>query len=264
MKGMIFHTRSFSVHDGPGIRKSIFLKGCPLRCKWCHNPESHSFECEQVNSTQQLGSKCFDQTKTIGKLVSIEGLMQEIRADIPFFDESGGGVTLTGGEPLAQPLFTAELLRSCKNEGIHTALDTCGHASTKNFERTIEQTDLYLFDLKLASANAHKQYTGVDNRQILQNLKLASDSAKPIIIRIPLIEGITDTNENLEGIKSIIASHKNIIRIDFLPYHSLAKHKFEMSNKNYSLSQMENYLLSKAQAIADSFKGVAPIISIGG
>jgi pyruvate formate lyase activating enzyme len=171
MKGMIFHTRSFSVHDGPGIRKSIFLKGCPLRCKWCHNPESHTFEYEQINTNQQLGNKSFVQTKTIGKLVSIDDLMQEIRADIPFFDESDGGVTLTGGEPLAQPEFTVELLNACKNEGIHTALDTCGHASTNDFARTIQNTNLYLFDLKLASSDAHKQYTGVDNGLILQNLK---------------------------------------------------------------------------------------------
>ena len=264
MKGMIFHSRSFSVHDGPGIRKSIFLKGCPLRCEWCHNPESHQFDTEEVRSSQKLGSKSFDETKTIGKLVSVEGLMQEIRADIPFFDESGGGVTLTGGEPLAQPNFTVALLSACKNEGIHTALDTSGHASSKDFERTIEHTDLYLFDLKLASADAHKKYTGVDNRLILQNLKLASEAGKRIIIRIPLVEGITDTAENIEGIKSIIASHRGITRIDLLPYHSLAKHKFEMSNKKYSLEDMDNYSQSKAQTIANSFIGLAPIISVGG
>lgn len=261
---MIFHTRSFSVHDGPGIRKSIFLKGCPLRCKWCHNPESHYFDEEEVHSFQKLGSKSFEQVKTVGRLVSVDDLMHEIRADIPFFDESGGGVTLTGGEPLAQPLFTLELLNACKNEGIHTALDTSGNVSNKDFERTIEHTDLYLFDLKLASAHEHKKYTGADNRLILQNLKLASDSAKPIIIRIPLVEGITDTTDNLEGIKSIIASHKGIARIDLLPYHSLAKHKFVMSKKNYSLADMDNYSLNKAHTIANSFNGLAPIISVGG
>ncbi|HZJ73932.1 MAG TPA: glycyl-radical enzyme activating protein [Perlabentimonas sp.] len=264
MKGIIFHTRSFSVHDGPGIRKSIFLKGCPLRCKWCHNPESHLFDFEEVQSLQKLGSKSFNQTKTVGRVVSVEELMRAIRADIPFFEESGGGVTLSGGEPLAQPDFTVELLAACKNEEIHTALDTCGHAPSKDFKHTIEHTDLYLFDLKLANSDAHKQYTGIDNRLILQNLKLASESGKPIIIRIPLVEGITDTSENLEGIKSIVASHRGINRIDILPYHSLAKHKFKMRNKKYSLDDMKNYSQSKAQIVANSFKQLVPIVSVGG
>jgi pyruvate formate lyase activating enzyme len=264
MRGVVFNTRSFSVHDGPGIRKAIFFKGCPLRCAWCHNPESHSFDIESVDVNQRISQKTFCTKQEIGKIVSVEELMVSIRADIPFFEESGGGVTLTGGEPLAQPSFALELLKACKLESVHTALDTCGYAPWGAFEQTLAYTDLYLFDLKLASPKLHKQYTGVDNEMILKNLQKLSNSGKTIIIRIPLVQGITDTKGNIEGLKEIISSAKSITRIDFLPYHSLAKHKFSKQGKEYSLGNMENYPKHKAQEIAHSFEGLTPLVSVGG
>ena len=264
MKGTVFHTRSFSVHDGPGIRKAIFLKGCPLRCMWCHNPESYRFEVEAIQSTQKVGDKSFSQTQTVGYETTVEDVMRGIRDDIPFFEESGGGVTLTGGEPLAQPEFAIELLRACNTEGIHTAVDTCGHAPSEVVEQSFSFTNVYLFDLKIADNEKHKQFTGKGNKLIFENLRLLSEAGKDLIIRIPLVEGITDTPDNIDSLQSIIACTNGVSRIDLLPYHSLAKHKFSKQGKEYSLAEMGNYPKQKAQEIACSFEGLAPVISVGG
>jgi pyruvate formate lyase activating enzyme len=264
MEGIIYHTRSFSVHDGGGIRKAIFFKGCPLQCIWCHNPESQSFEVETMHKTQKLGDKSFTVDQTVGRVVTVNEIMKEIRADIPFFDESGGGVTLTGGEPLAQPQFAIALLKTCKQEDIHTAVDTCGYAILDVFEQAIPFTDVFLFDIKLANNNQHKRYTGMDNQLILNNLRLVSSKGKNITIRIPLVEGITDTEQNIEGIKLIIKSLNGVQRIDLLPYHSLAKHKFLQCNRDFELNNMDNYSIEKATEIAKYFNGLAPIVSVGG
>ncbi len=211
-----------------------------------------------------MGDKSFSQTQTVGYETTVEDVMRGIRADLPFLEESGGGVTLTGGEPLAQPEFAIELLRTCTIEGIHTALDTCGYAPNEVVEQSLPFTGIYLFDLKIADDKKHKQYTGMGNGLIFENLSLLSDAGKQIIIRIPLVEGITDTSCNIDSLKGIIGRTKGVSRIDLLPYHSLAKHKFSKQGKEYPLSEMENYPKYKAKAIALLFKGLAPVISIGG
>lgn len=217
-----------------------------------------------MQATQRLGNVEFYQSKTVGRFVTVNELMVDIRSDIPFFEESGGGVTLTGGEPLAQPSFAIALLHACKNEGIHTVLDTCGYAPPEVIEQTIPITDVYLFDLKLANSQEHKKYTGVGNELILKNLALLSKQGQIITIRIPLVEGITDSAENIDGLKSIIKSTKGIQRIDLLPYHSMAKHKFKQCNRHYALNDMENYPIAKVEEVAHSLDGLAPFISIGG
>lgn len=264
MRGIVFNTRSFSVHDGPGIRQTIFFKGCPLKCLWCHNPESQAFGVETMQNNQKVGDKTFIQIQTVGYETTVKNVMQSIKADIPFFEESGGGVTLTGGEPLAQPEFAIELLRVCTAEGIHTAVDTCGHVPQNTIVQSMPFTNVYLFDLKLADSLKHKKYTGVGNELILKNLELLSSAGKTIIIRIPLVDGVTDTKENINDLKDIIANTKGVSRIDLLPYHSLAKHKFSKQGKEYKLNKMGNYPKRKAQEIALSFKGLAPVISLGG
>jgi pyruvate formate lyase activating enzyme len=264
MEGIIYHTRSFSVHDGGGIRKAIFFKGCPLQCIWCHNPESQSFEVETMHKTQKLGDKSFTVDQTVGRVVTVNEIMKEIRADIPFFDESGGGVTLTGGEPLAQPNFAIALLKACKANEIHTALDTCGYVPREVMAQTIPHADVYLFDIKLANSHEHKRYTGLGNEVIVENLKLISSKGKNINIRIPLIEGITDTKQNIDGIKLMIKGLQGVQRIDLLAYHSLAKHKFDQCNRDYQLNDIENYPTEKALEIAKLFEGFAPVVSVGG
>jgi len=264
IEGVIFNTRNFSVHDGPGIRTTIFLKGCPLKCTWCHNPESQSKDIEQFSTTKSLGGKSFETNEIIGKHISVAQLLDEIKKDIPFFDESGGGVTLSGGEPLAQPEFTIELLRSCKSLGIHTALDTCGYAPWKVLEKTVSLTDLYLFDLKIIDNQKHIKHTGLSNGLILENLTKLADLAKPIHIRIPLVEGITDTTENLQAIKKIILELGCVQRIDLLPYHTLAKNKFKRFYVEYSLKDLGEYSKAKSQTILNDFKALAPMITVGG
>ncbi|MFP4556571.1 MAG: glycyl-radical enzyme activating protein [Bacteroidales bacterium] len=264
MRGIVFDTRSFSVHDGPGIRKAIFLKGCPLQCLWCHNPESQFFEDETVLNTQRVGEKSFTQTQTVGYETTVDELMQSIRADVPFFEESGGGVTLTGGEPLAQPEFSIELLKACTDEGIHTAIDTCGHVPAEVVKQSMPYTNVYLYDLKIADSRKHREFTGLGNMLIFENLRLLSSAGKNLIIRIPLVDGITDTTDNIDALKEIISGTKGVSRIDLLPYHSLAKHKFSKQGKEYGLAEMENYPRHKTQEIARSFAGLAPVVSVGG
>ncbi|MBE0663827.1 MAG: glycyl-radical enzyme activating protein [Bacteroidales bacterium] len=263
MQGIIFDIRSFSIHDGPGIRQTVFLKGCPLRCAWCHNPESQENITETMTSHKKLGGQTFTRTEEVGKLMSVEGVMQSIEKDIPFFEESGGGVTFSGGEPLMQPEFTTALLTASRKNGIHTALDTCGYAEPEVIDKVLPLTDLFLYDLKLADDEAHKQFTGVSNRPILENLNKISASGKPIIIRIPLIPGITDTEENLSGLKYIIEQTQGIQRIDLLPFHAIAKSKYERMGKTCWQQTENGYDQFKAQEIKEYFMNSVQTVTIG-
>jgi pyruvate formate lyase activating enzyme len=263
IRGLIFDIRSFSIHDGPGIRQTVFLKGCPLRCAWCHNPESQENIIEKMTSHKKLGGQTYTRTEDVGKQMSVEDVMQSIEKDIPFFEESGGGVTLSGGEPLMQPEFTTALLKACRKQGIHTALDTCGYAEPEIIDMVLPHTDLFLYDLKLADDEAHKHYTGMSNRPGLENLKKIIASDKPIIIRIPLIPDITDTESNLAGLKRIIERTKGIQRIDLLPYHTIAKSKYERMGKTSWQPDSNFYDKSKAEEIKQYFINAANIVSIG-
>jgi pyruvate formate lyase activating enzyme len=264
MQGLIFNIRSFSVHDGPGIRQTIFFKGCPLNCSWCHNPESRNSKQEVWTKTNTLSEKKFKESETIGRWVSVDDLMIEVLKDVPFFEESGGGVTLSGGEPLAQADFTKELLKICKEKGIHTAIDTSGYARSVDMEKIIPFTDLFLFDLKIIDNQKHFEHTGKGNELILNNLKLLSAANKKIHIRIPLVENVTDLPENLEAIKEIILNTRGIERIDLLPYHFSARNKYERLKKEYTKVSKEEYPPEKAFLIKDFFQNLTPVLSIGG
>ncbi|HPE18008.1 MAG TPA: glycyl-radical enzyme activating protein [Tenuifilaceae bacterium] len=263
-EGIIFNIRNFSVHDGPGIRTTVFLKGCPLNCKWCHNPESQRFDIERFEKIKNLGSRSFVSLENVGKKYTVAKVLDEVTKDTPFFEESGGGITLSGGEPLAQPEFTIELLRVFKSLGINTALDTCGYAPWKVVEKTIPLTDVFLYDIKIIDNQEHINQTGVSNRLILENLKQLAESAKTIHIRIPLVEGITDSENNLQAIINVINNLKSVKRIDLLPYHTLAKHKFHKFYGKYSLEYLNEYPKIKSQEILKKFLGVAPLVSLGG
>ncbi|NLN95537.1 MAG: glycyl-radical enzyme activating protein [Bacteroidales bacterium] len=264
MLGLIFDIRSFSVHDGPGIRQTVFLKGCPLRCAWCHNPESQKNETETIRKNKKIGNKVFSSVEKVGKWMGVDEVMKIVKKDIPFYEESGGGVTLSGGEPMMQGEFAGSLLNACKNENIHTTIDTCGYAEPQVLESILPFTDLFLYDLKIADEQKHTQYTGVGNQLILSNLKIISKNNKPIIIRIPLIPDITDNIANLEALRNIIESTPGIIRIDLLPYHSSAYNKYERMGRIPVYSVSENYDSQKAAEIKDFFNNSAPFISIGG
>lgn len=264
MNGLVFDIRHFSVHDGPGLRVTVFLKGCPLSCAWCHNPESQSFETETYMRTHRLEDKTFEVTEHVGKMMSVKEVIEEVEKDVSIFDESKGGVTFSGGEPLSQPDFLRGMLQVCKAKEIHTAVDTSGFASQSVMESIIPLTDLFLYDLKLANDDEHKKYTGVSNSIIFKNLDLITKANKRVIVRIPLIQGITDTDENLKSLRNIIRQHPTIERVDILPFHNIAKSKYERFGKQYTLENADAYDNGKAEEIKKYFEEVIKTVSIGG
>ena len=221
--GTIFSIEEFAIHDGPGIRTTIFMKGCPLRCAWCHNPEGLSFEKQELN-TKNGRVPC-------GEVYNSDELAERMLKNAGFFQMNGGGVTLTGGEPMAQPQFVIDFLE--KIEPLHKVIETSGYTSPSVFEKVISLVDLVLFDIKHTDPEIHKKFTGFDNRLILNNLRILIDSGKEFIIRLPLIPGVNDTYENMMSIYSLIKNASSLIRIEFLPYHRTAGAKYEMTGQVY-------------------------------
>ncbi len=215
MQGIVFNIQRFSVNDGPGIRTTVFMKGCPLSCWWCHNPEGISFGQGSANG------------KEIGTVWDIHTLFKEIEKDRIFYDESGGGVTFSGGEPLAQPEFLEAALTKCLQEGIHTAVDTSGFADMEAFKKIMPFTNLFLYDLKLIDAEDHYKYTGSKNELILNNLDFLLKSKSNIILRIPLIPDITYKKENIEGIIDYLSKYEVKPVVNLLNYHRIAEGKYE-------------------------------------
>ena len=257
--GIVFDIIKYSVHDGPGIRTTVFLKGCPLDCIWCHNPESKKLDPETTIkiTRNKLLKLSYSETKdVVGKEVTVDEIIYEILKDSLFYEQSGGGVTFSGGEPLMQPDFLQSLLQRCKEKDIHTAVDTSGYAGTEAFNKIIPFTDLFLFDLKIMDEEDHKKYTGMSNKLILRNLINLSESAKKIRIRIPLIPGITDTESNLGKIAEFLSHLKNISNIDLLPYNELSEGK----NKKFSSKvQLENLKIQPNESLDKIKKTFEPL-----
>ena len=214
VKGTIFNIQRFSVHDGPGIRTTVFMQGCPLDCWWCHNPEGRPFGLGKQNGN------------TTAKEHSVDELMDVILKDRIFYDESGGGVTFSGGEPMSQPLFLEEILEQCNVSGIHTAVDTSGYTQKQNFDKIIPFTDLFLFDFKIMNGGLHKKFTDVENENILQNFRFLLEKAKKIIVRIPLIPDITSTDQNVMDVIEFLSCQKSRPEINILPFHRIAEGKY--------------------------------------
>ena len=260
--GTVFNIMRFSTHDGPGIRTTVFLKGCPLNCWWCHNPENWQHVPSEVYLRKRCSGcgicidSCPEQAlertpqgiitnadrcahcghcvrvcpfeareRTLWK-VDVSGLAQSIARDIPFYEQSGGGVTFSGGEPLCQPDFLLAMLAECAKLEIHRAVDTSGHAAAEILMATACLTDLFLYDLKVLDPVKHAVHTGVDNSLILKNLRRLSDSGADIVIRIPLIPGVNDDDENLARTGEFIAGLPQRHRVDLLPYHRTAGPKY--------------------------------------
>lgn len=251
MKGIIFDIKEFTVHDGPGVRITVFLKGCPLRCQWCHNPEGllskpelmikhnlcvHCGKC--TAGCNHEACKPFDRClfacpngliEVAGEVVEGKALANELLKHKDLLNANGGGITISGGEPLMQPDFLLELLRNLK--GIHRAIQTCGYAQEDDFMKVINHVDYVMYDLKIADNELHKEYTGVSNNLILRNFENLKACGKPFVIRIPLIPGITDTKENLMQISDITGESP----VELLPYNSLAGSKYGMVGRSYDL-----------------------------
>ncbi|MFO7978702.1 MAG: glycyl-radical enzyme activating protein [Bacteroidales bacterium] len=264
IQGIVYDIRSFSVHDGPGIRSTVFLKGCPLRCSWCHNPESQPFGQEFWEVTQRTGSFTTTCQEPLGRIMTVDEVVKQVADERPFFEESGGGVTLSGGEPLSQPQYCLELLKQLKKQGIHTALDTSGYAPAGVMDSVIPFTDLFLFDLKFIDPQQHIRHTGKSNQTILENFSRAYASGKSLIVRIPLVEHITDTDKNIRELKHFLAAFPAIERIDLLPYHCIARHKYQKLGRPDPLGLHDNYPREKALLIQQQFTALAQQVSLGG
>lgn len=257
----VFNIMRFATHDGPGIRTTVFLKGCPLSCWWCHNPEGQSYR-PQVLYFEERCRHCGDclaacpqgvadfacrrcavcaeacqaeARQVAGKRVTLGEVVREIEKDVIFFDESGGGVTLSGGEPVAQPHFAEALLQACRDRGIHTVLETCGFAHPETFLRVALAADMVLFDLKLMDPARHKQYTGVSNRGILRNLEHLAERGRAVRVRIPVVPGINDSDEDA-GQFSEYLKKLGIRDIEWLPYHHIGVEKYRRLGLTYRLN----------------------------
>ena len=223
--GRIFDIQRFSVHDGPGIRTIVFFKGCYLRCRWCCNPESQSYEIEEM----KMGGK----TKTVGRDVSVEEVMQTVREDRAYYEMSGGGLTLSGGEATAQPDFAEALLSAAKNEGIHTAIETTAFAPQSVLTRLLPHLDLVMMDIKHMDSQKHEAYTGRPNEEILENARFVAERAKELIVRVPVIPTFNDTEEEICAIARFANSLPEVRRLHLLPYHRLGQDKYKGLGREY-------------------------------
>ncbi len=237
----IFDIQRNSFVDGPGIRTTVFFKGCNLRCRWCHNPESRNFEkeilfyqnkctgcgrCKEITA-DNIDFICFSDAKEIcGKEYTVDEVFGEIIKDKTFYETSGGGVTFSGGECMLQIDFLTEILKKCKDTGIHTAIDTAGHISWESFEKILPYTDLFLYDIKTMDEKKHKEYTGVTNRLILENIKNLLKTGADIWVRVPVIPGFNDNEEEMRSIRSFFEKNGYPKKIELLPYHAMGEHKY--------------------------------------
>ena len=241
MTGTIFDIQKFCVHDGPGIRTTVFFKGCPLRCPWCHNPESRSRErellfypekCTGCGSCRELSIErgelvCPQGARILcGRRVTTDEVMAEVRRDFDFYAAGGGGVTLSGGEPLFQPAFARAILKACREAGIHTAVETCGITDSEALASVAEYTDLFLFDIKETDAARYKAYTGADHATVMRSLSFFNTLGKAIVLRCPIIPGYNDREAHYEEICHIANTTESVLRIELLPYHALGEGKY--------------------------------------
>lgn len=282
--GIIFNIQRYSIHDGPGIRTTVFLKGCPLRCKWCANPESINpypeifFREERCNQCGNCLEACsrkaitinesgvqIDRTKCdsclkceevchtsaisrIGKKITVEEVVTEVMLDEPFYNNSGGGITISGGEPLYQAKFTLNLLKECKNRSLHTALDTSGYAKWEVLDEILNYTDLVLFDIKHLNQEEHQKGTGLGNELILTNLEKILKKGKRVWARIPVIPNYNNSHQYIETLEKFL-SRKPIEKVSLLKYHEWGRHKYKLLGREYPLREAPPISDGKMQSL---------------
>jgi len=241
MKGLVFSVKRFSIHDGPGIRVTVFMKGCPLSCWWCHNPEGISPVSETIELVHRVGEKEFIKTEEAGKYYSVDDILAILEKEKIFISKSLGGVTFSGGEPLDQSEFLSEALKACRTNGYHTAVDTSGYSQPENFRAIIPFTSLFLFDIKHLDDAKHISCTGVSNSLIISNFELVLNSGKDMFVRIPVIPGYNDDEEHLGKLRKFLTDHKaeNLKRINLLPFHKIGSSKYKRFNIPYRMGDIK-------------------------
>ena len=298
--GVIFNVQHYSIHDGPGIRTTVFLKGCPLRCLWCQNPESQAVrpelffnrdrcqgcgKCVEVcpehaieiadgkshtnrnlcKASGECAQVCPNDARNImGKFVTVGEVFKQVAADAIFYQRSGGGVTLSGGEPLTQPQFVISLLKLCREAAIHTTMDTCGYASWETVQRVLEYVDLVLYDFKHMDPSEHRKLTGVSNELILDNAKkIRHELSIPMLARVPIAPGFNDSVENIQATAKFIATELcDSVKVHLLPYHRLGEAKYERlekSSQSISIEPPSDERMMELQNIFESF-GLTTIV----
>ena len=266
MKGLIFSVKRYSVHDGPGIRVTFFMKGCPLNCLWCHNPEGISPLPENVMKINRIGERKFRIKEEVGKYYSIGTILEILDKEKVFINQSKGGVTFSGGEPMLQFKFLLEALKACKENGYNTAVDTSGYSSAENYNSIIPFTDLFLFDIKHLDEEKHVESTGVSNIGILDNYRLLLESGKDIMVRIPVIPGFNDDPDHLERLRHFLKTTKNgsLKKINLLPFHKIGSSKYKKFNIPYRMWNTEPPDKEKMQKMKDFFLETGVKVKIGG
>ena len=296
--GFVFDIQRYALHDGPGIRTTVFFKGCPLSCWWCHNPEGQSpqpnlmffenrclgcGECIPVcphgavqrlngaihtTSTCQACGTCADTCpsgarKVAGRWMTVSEVMREVERDLIFWDESGGGVTFSGGEPLGQPRFLASLLEACREKRINTVVETCGLAKQDVVLYLSEKVGLFLYDLKILDPTKHKKYTGVPNDSILENLEALAQRKKPVVVRFPIIPEINDDSGNIRQMVALL-SRLHLWQIHLLPYHQTGTEKYKRLGLGFRLEDVKVPPPSLVTKIAGQFERAGFNVKVGG
>ena len=258
VKGRIFDIQRYSIHDGVGIRTIVFFKGCALRCRWCCNPESQSFDIE----TMMVNGK----KKVIGKDVTAKEVLETVRRDMPYYTRSDGGLTLSGGECMLQPDFAKALLQGAKEMGVNTAIESTAIVQYETIEQILPYLDTYLMDIKHMDSAKHKEYTGVENYRILENAqKIAKSRQTELVIRVPVIPGFNDTEQEILDIATFADKLPGVRKIHLLPYHSFGRGKYEGLNREYGMGNAPHPEAAKMQNLKDVVeKNTALYCVIGG
>jgi pyruvate formate lyase activating enzyme len=266
MKGLIFSIKRYCVHDGPGIRVTVFLKGCPLSCLWCHNPEGILPEQESIVSNCRIGDKEFCKNEQAGRYYSVDEIIAILRRERVFMDHSGGGVTFSGGEPMLQFDFLYEAVKACKQEGYHTAVDTSGYAPQEYIKSLIPYTDLFLFDIKHLDNEKHLEATGVSNDLILENYRLLLQSGAKVFLRIPLISGFNDDPAYIERLIQYIISTKtdSLKMINLLPFHTTGSAKYGKLNLPYRMEGVFPPSKQQVETIRNRMMATGTSVKTGG
>jgi pyruvate formate lyase activating enzyme len=266
MPGLIFSVKRYSIHDGPGIRVTFFMKGCPLSCRWCHNPEGISPFPQTVLKTDRVGDMEFSRQEEVGKFFTVNSILEILGKEKVFINQSKGGVTFSGGEPMLQTDFLLDVLKACKNRGYHTAVDTSGYSTAENYKSIIPFTDLFLFDIKHIDEAKHLESTGVTNSGMLDNYRLLINSGRDVMVRIPVIPGFNDDMDHLERLKQFITETKtsSVIKINLLPFHKIGASKYKRFNLQYRMSGIEQPDKEKMKRIKELFEATGISVKIGG